>query len=163
MRLLTQLLLSLLTLATIAWTGWQGYNLLTNEQNNLEPGTQSVLVIVAVLVIVGIYMLNTGLRKASLNIAHGAAKVVVYEQFIKDWLTAEIDPETTARMALLAAQPVVKAVNKLMAVSKVEGRSAAKTQAAFEALLVAMRTDLGNPSFYYSNNELSKLFKPETL
>ncbi len=163
MRLLTQLLLSLLTLATIAWAGWQSYLLLSNEQNKLEPGTQSLLVIVAVLVIVGIYMLNTGLRKASLNIAHGAAKVAVYEQFIKDWLTADIDPKTTARMALLAAQPVLKAVNKLMAVSKAEGRSSAKTQAAFEALLVAMRADLGNPGFYYPNNELSKLFQPETI
>lgn len=164
MRTLPNLLLALLTLAVFAWAAWQGYLLLTREQNTLEPGTQSVLVIVAVLALVCTYMLSTALRKAALYRVQGPKKAELYEQFVRHWQAEageenEGQKELLARMALQASHPVLRALRQLITLAATEGRRSPKARAAFSALLMAMRADLGYFSFYTFKNDIDKLFQ----
>jgi hypothetical protein len=174
MRTLFHLILAILSLAALAWVSWQGYLLLRREQLGLDQNTQSLVIIISILVIVSTFMLTSAIRTASDTISRGRQyqpKSVLFEQFITAWRASREENTTVTSMqsestitdlmnsiALHAGPGVIKAVNELM-------RLAPGSDTADEAkdkLIIAMRADLGHTSAFYLKKDIQKLFTYKT-
>lgn len=178
MRLNTtiQLLLALLTFSAFVWVAWQGFSILQKEQLGLEANTQSILVIIAALAIICAFILSSAIRAGAQNIAHGQLlqrKNQQYEGFILVWyaLLKDINPdervkleiemeELKACIALQASQQVIQCLNQLQAIATTDGIPSLTTQTAFETLILAMRTDLGQTNYISFKKELNNLLLP---
>ena len=173
---ITQLLLSLLTLATFVWAVWQGYLFITNEQQGLESGVQSILTIIGILVLVCTYILASAIRYGARAIAQGyhlKRKQELYETFVLHihTLLAEVNEGSKAKLqqeidnlkpyiALQAGQPVIKAMNSLMIEINAENPDILKINSLLEKLVLAMRYDLGYPKYYTLQREMRNMFTP---
>lgn len=166
-----QLLLSLLTLAVFGWAAWQAYVLLAREQAGLEPGTRSLVIIVAALALVCTYMLATALRKAAVMQALGARKAALYEGFLLAWRQcAEAGDnvlkdtgrqklsEMAVGMSLIARPAMLQVVNQLLAAAESGAYQQEETLRWIEDLTLAMRTDLGQTNWYKLGEQVRQLY-----
>ncbi|MCO6493456.1 MAG: hypothetical protein J5I98_33860, partial [Phaeodactylibacter sp.] len=165
-----RLLLSLLLIAVFIWAIWQGYSLLVKEQRSIDPGTQSLIIIVAILAISCTYMLASALRKGAAAIARGRLqerKLEAYRDFLSAWPVTGAKggqdrwgrvrqkmSEHQATIALLADADVLRAWNRL----RIDLQEGATAQEAFEELVYAMRFSLDQPDHYSLKTELHILF-----
>ncbi len=166
---ITQLLLTLLTLALFTWAGYQGYQLLSSKQQVLSPETQAVLVIGAIIILVGGYLLAAAIRRAANTIALTPQKTVVYEKMLKVWKLqeqGEIEKELSelkTDLVLMGSYQVIKKVNQLIAITKKEDINTPIAQKALEELLIIMRKDLGLAPHYNSRKEIKNLLSKKNL
>lgn len=171
MRNLLQLLLALLTLSALAWVIWQGFLLLNSRGQELEPAQRSLLVGVALIVLVGIFLLTYAIRdvaRVQTKAALLSRRAELYEGFLVSWQTLkkELPNEETriqfeadelkTGIGLYGSAEVVKNMNQLL--SKTGANGFHQSEEAFQSLLLAMRTDLGQSNLYPLRNELKKLF-----
>lgn len=162
---LTQLLLTLLSLALFAWAGYQGYQLLSSKQQILDQETQAILVIGAIVILVGGYLLASAIRKGAATIALNPIKATLYEQFILNWQTLEETNKMTNEkmttlkrsLALMGSHQVIQKVNQLLDLVKAEAFTSLKLEKALEEVLLAMRNDLGQAPHYNSKKEIQQL------
>ena len=155
---ITQLLLTLLSLALFAWAGYQGYQLLSSKQQILDKETQAVLVIGAIILLVGGYLIAAAIRRAANTIALNPRKAALYEQFLIAWQATEEDIVILkTSLALMGSHQVIQKINQLQVISKAEGKGSAKAKQTVEEILIIMRNDLGQPPHYNSKKEIKQL------
>ena len=173
MRSFLQLAFALLTLAALGWAVVQGYSLLRTEQLGLDAAMQSLVVVAAIILIVCTFILNAAIRAAAHTRAQAALlprKLELYEGFVLVWHALLEENNSTqednlelklaeirACLSLQASRPVLQAINELSEVASADGVSAPTTQAAFEKLRLAMRTDLGQSGYVTFKQETRKL------
>lgn len=171
MRALIQFLLTLLTLSVLAWVIWQGFLFLNSRGQELEPAQRSLLAGVALIVLGGIFLLTYAIREvacAQTKAALWSRRAELYEGFLLIWqalkketrdkeiqIQFEAD-ELKTGIGLYGSAEVVKNMNQLLSKANTEGWH--HSEEAFQSLLLAMRTDLGQSNLYPLRNELKKLF-----
>jgi hypothetical protein len=174
MRNFFQLIVAILILATLVWLGWQGYLLLHKEQSGLDSRTQSLLIIISVLVIICTFILSSAIRSTAGEISRGRQlqnKIVLYENFLMLWQAKQtnnipanenqVNQDLAAiksSIALLSNSKVIKAANELFATDQLKGNNSGAVEEARDNLLLEMRADLGNGYVFYLKKEFKKLF-----
>lgn len=174
MRTLLQLLLTLFLLAALLWLIWQGYLLIDSKGKELDPGARSILVGTAFIALAATLILSSAVRRGAREVAMAdqmRRRADLYENFLTIWQTLknEVDANQQAQLqlqadefktsiALYGSGEVLKSINRLLEKAAAEGPH--QTQEAFEALLLAMRADLGQSNIYPLRNELKLLFSP---
>ncbi|MCB0583259.1 MAG: hypothetical protein KDD10_28525 [Phaeodactylibacter sp.] len=172
MRTLIQLLLTLLTLAALIWVVWQGYLLIDSRGQQMEAAQRSMLVGVSLIALVCTFMLTSSIRSAANERARASLmqrRGELYESFVNIWqsLKKEMKEGQKAKLQLQAdefkssiglygSMEVIKRINLLLEQAAREGPH--QSQAEFEELLLAMRSDLGQDNIYPIRNEIQKLF-----
>jgi hypothetical protein len=171
MRALIQLLLTLITLSAFGWGVWQGFLFLNSRGQELDPAQRSLLAGVALIVLVGIFLLTYAIRDAAREQTKAvllSRRLELYEGFLVSWQTLKKElpndetriqfeaDELKTSIVLFGSPYVVKELNRLLKKTTEEGPIAAQEE--FQSLLLAMRTDLGQSSLYPLRNELKKLF-----
>lgn len=173
MRSFLQLLIALLTLVALAWAVRQGYSILRTEQLGLDAYTQSLVIIATVILIVCTFILNAAIRASGQTAAQARLlprKVELYEGFVLVWqaLTDKTTDsqqdnldkklqEIRACLSIQASKSVLQAINELTRQEETAGLAAPTTEEAFEKLLLAMRSDLGQSSYVTLTKEVQKL------
>jgi len=159
MRSLLQMFLALLTLAAMAWAVWQGILLLRQEQLGLSPGSRSIVIIAAILIIICTFMVTQAIDTHGRNVYAGqqfGAKYALYDRCIGVFqvLLQELPAgqemkmdlqfrELDTQLVLLASSKVLRAFNELREVTGSRGLNTEAALAARHKLLLAMREDLG--------------------
>jgi len=174
MRTLLQLLLSLLTLATLTWVVWQGYLLISSRGQELEAAQRGMLAGIGLIALVCTFLLSAAIRDRAKEHSKGKLlqrRAELYESFATLWqaLKKEVNADQKTQLqlqadefktsiALYGSGEVIKSINRLLEKAATDGPHQA--QEAFEALLLAMRADLGQSNLYPFRNELKQLFSP---
>ena len=174
MRIFFQMIFAILTLAALIWAGWQGYLLLRKEQLGLDSSTQSLIIIISILVIICTFILTSAIRTAAEIISRGRQyqnKVLLYENLLLVWQALQTDNTNEeknklerdlntlrAGISLQTSSKVLKATNELFSLAQSQGFNAPSVEEARDNLLLAMRADLGNTNDFYLKKELKKLF-----
>jgi len=165
--------LVLLTLLTFAI--WQGYGYLTSHSHLLDPKEQHYLLLYAAIALFCAWVVGGAVRSAGrvqVQREQYHRRADLYEGFTGLWYevleTAAQEPREVnvrleigafkARIALHASREVIQAFNQLSTLLAKEAPTTAPARAAFESLLLAMRTDLSQSNLYPLRNEIKKLF-----
>ena len=174
MRIFFQMIFAILTMAALIWAGWQGYLLIRKEQLGLDSQTQSLLIIISILVIVCTFMLTSAIRTAADNISRSRQyqnKLLLYENFLLVWQAFQRENTTEeknkldrdlvalrAGISLQTSPKVLKMTNELFSLAQSQGFNTPTVEEARDNLLLAMRADLGHTNDFYLKKEIKKLF-----
>lgn len=172
----TIIYLILLTLAI-----WQSYTYVTAHSHLLDAKEHYLLILCFGAALVLSWIIGGAIRDAAkiqISREQYYNKAQLYENFIALWYELLDHPATQenaaimiefdtgaykARLALHASQEVMVQFNRFTAQLEKTAVNDSKTQAAFEALLLAMRQDLGQNIGYFSKKAIKELLSPTNL
>jgi hypothetical protein len=169
----TTIYLALLTLAV-----WQGYTYLAAHSHLLDAKEQHLLILYFGIALVVSWIIGGAIRDAAkLQISREQYhnKVQLYENFTALWYELLDHPATQenadlmvefdtgafkARLALHGSQEVIEQFNRFTAQLEKTSIVNPLTRTAFDALILAMRKDIGQNAGYFSQKAIKQLLLP---
>jgi hypothetical protein len=159
-----QFLLSLLTLAFFIWLGWKGFAWLKGGHENLPANSQSLMIVIAVLVLVSTYMLANAIRESAKVRALYPIKARLFEAYLNTWQQVDLgSDEKHKRLTQLQLQlliycngRIIRQMNTFLEALANGSISNTELSELATVLLLEMRADLGGNNLLASKTEIRK-------